>query len=84
MRLMARDVEVADAEREVDRVEIFERRRQERQVEREEEQRERRRRQSRAKRSPRPRLGARSAFASRGACATTGVPGHAAAESALR
>ena len=36
---MVRDVEVADAEREVDRVEIFERRGQERKVKREKDER---------------------------------------------
>ena len=37
MRLVPGDVEVAHAEREVDGIEIFERRRQKRQVEREED-----------------------------------------------
>ena len=41
MRLMLRDVEVADPEREVDRVEIFERLREVRQVKREKDERER-------------------------------------------
>ncbi len=40
MRLVVRDVEVVEAEREIDRVDVFERMREEREVQREEEQRE--------------------------------------------
>src|SRR6185436_15286367 len=41
VRLVLRDVELAHAQREVDRVEVFERRRQEREVRREEQEGER-------------------------------------------
>ena len=41
MRLVIRDIEVADAEREVDRIEIFERGRQKRQMKRDETDNER-------------------------------------------
>jgi hypothetical protein len=40
MRLMARDVEVADAEREVDRIDVVERARQRREMRDEEDRRE--------------------------------------------